>query len=98
MDLTNPPPAIGWKIKKESLERGPVDTVLALALVHHLVISNNLPLEELRDFFASICSKLIIEFVPKSDSQVKKLLQPERIFSELRAKVLKIFSAKIQNS
>ncbi len=89
LDLTNPPPAIGWKNQeRESLvERGPVDTVLALALVHHLVISNNLPLEELRDFFASICSKLIIEFVPKSDSQVKKLLSTrEDIFQNYEQK------------
>ena len=48
--------------------------VLALALIHHLAISNNVPLPQLADFFASTGKWLVIEFVPKSDSQVQKLL------------------------
>ena len=51
---------------------------MALALVHHLCISNNVPLDKLADFFAGIARKLIIEFVPKSDSQVKRLLATRR--------------------
>jgi len=76
LDLTNPSPAIGWENKeRESLiERGPADTVMALALIHHLAISNNVPLEKLADFFANLSDNLIIEFVPKEDSQVKRLL------------------------
>ena len=76
IDLTNPSPAIGWQNQERGsfLQRGPVDTVLALALVHHLAISNNLPFEELANFFSLICSYLIIEFIPKEDSQVQKLL------------------------
>jgi hypothetical protein len=56
------------------LERGPTDTAFALALIHHLAISNNLPLNKIAHFFSTICKFLIIEFVPKSDSQVQKLL------------------------
>lgn len=56
------------------LERGPADLVLALALVHHLAISNNVPLPQLSDFFAAAGRWLVIEFVPKQDSQVQKLL------------------------
>ena len=48
--------------------------MLALALVHHLAISNNLSLHKVADFFSQICKWLIIEFVPKNDCQVKKLL------------------------
>jgi hypothetical protein len=48
--------------------------VLALAVIHHLAISNNVPLPQLADFFAETGKWLVIEFVPKSDSQVKKLL------------------------
>ncbi len=75
-DLTNPSPAIGWQnTERDSfLSRGPADTVLALALIHHLAISNNLPLETLAEFFSSLCQSLIIEFIPKEDSQVQKLL------------------------
>ena len=76
LDLTNPSSAIGWNnSERESfVGRGPVDMVMALALVHHLAISNNVPLEKLASFFCGIGKNLIIEFVPKSDSQVKKLL------------------------
>ncbi|MGA8849151.1 MAG: SAM-dependent methyltransferase [Dehalococcoidia bacterium] len=76
IDLTNPSPAIGWENKERmSLkERGPADAVLALALVHHLAISNNVPLSKIAGFFSDICHWLIIEFVPKADSQVQRLL------------------------
>jgi hypothetical protein len=76
IDLTNPSPSIGWENKERmSLEeRGPVDVVLALALVHHLAISNNLPFGKIAEFLSHICKSLIIEFIPKSDSQVQRLL------------------------
>ena len=76
LDLTNPSSSIGWANRERmSLsERGPVDTVLALALVHHLAISNNLPLGHIADFLSTLCRSLIIEFVPKEDSQVRLLL------------------------
>ena len=56
------------------LERGHCDTVLALALLHHLAISNNLPFDRIADFLMKICNSLIIEFAPKSDSNVQRLL------------------------
>jgi hypothetical protein len=75
-DLTNPSPGIGWENRERHslLERGPVDAILALALIHHLVISNNVPLDRLASFFHDLGRWLVIEFVPKSDSQVQKLL------------------------
>jgi hypothetical protein len=76
VDLTNPSPSLGWDhAERMSLaERGPADAVFALALVHHLAISNNVPLDRLARFFAGLGRHLIVEFVPKSDSQVKRLL------------------------
>ena len=76
IDLTNPSSAIGWAhAERDSfLERGPVDLVMALALIHHLAISNNVPLDSVAQFFASAGKWAIVEFVPKSDSQVKRLL------------------------
>lgn len=77
LDLSNPSPGLGWNLdERESFfARGPADTVLGLALIHHLAIGNNVPLPQLASFFARICRWLIIEFVPKSDPQVSKLLQ-----------------------
>ncbi len=76
LDLTNPSPALGWENseRKSLTERGPANMILALALVHHLAISNNLPLLRIAEFFRRNCQTLIIEFVPKTDSQVQKLL------------------------
>ncbi len=76
LDLTNPSPALGWDNRERSSlgERGPADAALALALVHHLAISNNVPLPLLADFFASVTRWLVVEFIPKSDSQVQRLL------------------------
>jgi hypothetical protein len=85
MDLTNPSPGLGWAhSERESLmARGPVPLVLALALVHHMAISNNVPLRKLADFFSQVCEYLVIEFVPKSDSQVQRLLQSrEDVFED----------------
>ncbi len=76
IDLTNPTPALGWRNeeRRSFFDRGPADMVFALALIHHLAISNNVPLESLAETFASLCRWLIIEFIPKEDSQVQKLL------------------------
>ena len=64
-------------------ERGPADTIMALALIHHLSIANNIPFDKIAKYFKKICRYLIIEFVPKSDSQVQKLLSSRvDIFSD----------------
>lgn len=85
LDLTNPSPALGWDhAERDSFgARGPADMALALAVIHHLAISNNVPLPQIAKFFAARCVWLVIEFVPKSDSQVKRLLASrEDIFTE----------------
>ena len=76
MDLTNPSPYLGWENDERMsfMKRGPIDLVMALALIHHLAISNNLPFDRIAQFFQKICKSLIIEFVPKTDSQVQRLL------------------------
>jgi hypothetical protein len=76
LDLTNPSPAQGWagRERLSLAERGPADALLALALVHHLAIGHNLPLDRIAQYLSRLGRRLIIEFVPKSDSQVKRLL------------------------
>ncbi|HSA15894.1 MAG TPA: class I SAM-dependent methyltransferase, partial [Spirochaetota bacterium] len=76
MDFTNPSPGTGWaNIERDSLaDRGPADLVLALALIHHLAISSNVPLGRIAAMLRSIGKNLIIEFVPKNDSQAQRLL------------------------
>jgi ribosomal protein L11 methylase PrmA len=76
LDLTNPSPAIGWSLQERmSLpQRGPADAILALAIIHHLAIGNNVPLAKIAEFFSSLCRWLIVEFIPKDDSQVQQML------------------------
>jgi hypothetical protein len=75
IDLSNPCTGVGWN----SMERPPIqnrvcpDLVLALALIHHLAISNALPFGYLVQFFEDWNCPILIEFVPKSDPQVPLL-------------------------
>jgi hypothetical protein len=77
LDLRNPSPALGWAHHERMslVERGPADTVMALALVHHLALSGNVPLEDVAAFFARLGRTLIVEFVAKTDSQAQRLLR-----------------------
>jgi len=76
MDLANPSPSLGWNLQeRQSLpERGECDLAFALALIHHLCISANIPLEYVARFLGGVSRRLIIEFVPKEDPQVQVLL------------------------
>ncbi|MEP6388342.1 MAG: hypothetical protein ABJ056_00295 [Halioglobus sp.] len=76
-DLFSPSPAIGWANEERDSfrQRGRCDALMALALVHHLAISNNTPLDRIAELFAELADWLIIEFVPKTDSQVIRLLE-----------------------
>ncbi len=80
LDLANPSPALGWENREREsfLSRGPADAVLALALIHHLAIGNNLPLPRVAEFLAHCGARLIIEFIPKEDTQVQKLLSSRK--------------------
>jgi ribosomal protein L11 methylase PrmA len=85
LDLANPSAAIGWgnSERMSLIERGPVDTALALALIHHLRIGNNTPFRRIAEFLRRVCRHLIIEFVPKHDVQVSRLLQSrEDVFDD----------------
>ena len=85
MDLANPSPSLGWASReRDSIsQRGPADLILGLALVHHLAIGNNVPLPKIAAFLAGLCRHLVIEFVPKEDSQVARLLATrEDIFDD----------------
>jgi hypothetical protein len=77
MDLSNPSPGLGWAGEERGSlsERGPADVVLALALVHHLAIGNNVPLARVARYFARLGRQLVVEWIPKDDPQVQRLLE-----------------------
>jgi len=76
-DLTNPSSSLGWNQNERPglKERGPADVILALALIHHLSIGNNLSLQQIAEYFCQLAQYAIIEFIPKSDSRAKILLR-----------------------
>ncbi len=76
-DLANPSPSLGWanKERKNLIQRAKnIDLILALALIHHLRFTYNIPLENVAEYFCNISKYLIIEFVDKKDSKVQKML------------------------
>jgi len=76
IDVCNPSPPIGWENREMLgvLDRGKPDLVLALALIHHLAIARNLSLERIAAYFSRMAPHLVIEFVPKADAMVQRML------------------------
>jgi SAM-dependent methyltransferase len=76
LDLTNPSPALGWhhRERRSLAQRAPADLLLALALVHHLAVANNVPLPLVAEQLRALGSWAIVEFVPKADPKVQTLL------------------------
>jgi hypothetical protein len=80
-DVCNPTPAFGFENAERSTleQRSKADVVLALAVIHHLSITNNIPLDQSAAYFAGRGKELLIEFVGPGDSQVKRLLAQKNI-------------------
>ncbi|HWD40325.1 MAG TPA: hypothetical protein VG944_15865 [Fimbriimonas sp.] len=84
-DFANPSPSVGWGGEERGslFQRGPADVAMALALIHHLAIGNNVPLPMIASFLARLGRYVIVEFVPKEDSQVHRLLASRKdVFDE----------------
>jgi len=77
MNIADSSPNLGWRgLERKSLPaRGKPDLILCLALIHHIVISANIPVHEFIDWLASFRSDLIIEFITKDDPMAKVLLR-----------------------
>ncbi len=79
-DLRNPSPGRGWMNKERAslAERGPADLALALALIHHLAIGSNVPLPDVWAALTGLGRQVIVEWVPKDDSQVQRMMHARR--------------------
>jgi len=91
MDLADPSPGIGWRGRERApfAARCQADTVLALALVHHLAIGRNVPLAEVRDMLAELGRAVVVEFVDPEDPMAQRLLanKPAGLFPDYRREV-----------
>jgi ribosomal protein L11 methylase PrmA len=75
-DASNPSPAQGWMGRERAAlaGRGRPDALMALAFEHHLALGRNLPLEEVAAFLVATAPRGLVEFVPKSDATVQRML------------------------
>ncbi len=71
VDISLPSPALGLLLneRKSFTERVRPDLTLALAVIHHLFHSRNIPMNRLAELFAEYSKELIIEFVSENDEQ-----------------------------
>lgn len=75
-DLSNPSPSQGWRQRERAslFERIQSEGFLALALIHHLRVSANIPLTYIVDWLATLGECGVVEWVGKTDCMVQKLL------------------------
>jgi hypothetical protein len=76
IDINNPSPGIGWNNVERIplLEREKPDIVFFLALIHHLVVGNNLTFSMVAQMLSGISPYLIIEFVSNEDEMFKRII------------------------
>lgn len=96
VDLVNPSPGQGWRGQERAalLDRGRADAVLAIAVVHHLAIARNIPLEEIVELLTSTARQGVIGFVPHTDERARALFHGrEDIFRDY---TLEVFLSHLQ--
>lgn len=76
-DVANPSPNWGWRNRErlDLVSRFQPQLILCLALLHHVVISANVPVQEFVDWLANVTDQLIIEYVSRKDEKVQILLR-----------------------
>ena len=80
LDLSDPSPGLGWRgrERRSFVERVRPDLTLCLAVVHHLALTNTVPLEEIVAFLADFGAPLVVEFPHRDDVMAKRLLARKR--------------------
>ena len=76
-NIADPSPNWGWRNRErvDLQARARPDMLLCLALIHHIVISANVPMDEFIGWLADLSRNLVIEYVSRSDDKVKTLLR-----------------------
>lgn len=80
-DAANPSPSQGWAgVERKSLADrcASADATIALAFVHHLAIGRNIPLDRFVDWLVGLAPTGVVEFTPKTDPMVERLLEFRR--------------------
>jgi predicted RNA methylase len=91
----------GFKINQRSrfLDRFNPNLVICYALMHHLIFTNNISLEEMFEFLTNLKCPIIIEYVPEEDKMSILLKKNKKTFhrynKEIFEKTIKQFNYKI---
>jgi SAM-dependent methyltransferase len=80
VDLTRPTPAVGWRNQEcaSFLERarGGFDLVMMLAVVHHMLVTERIPLEDLLELADDLSrGYVLIEFVAPPDAMFQRIVR-----------------------
>lgn len=77
LDATNPSPGQGWAgaERKSMAQRADAGMMLGLAVIHHLAIAKNVPLDMAVGWLMDLAPAGVIEFPSKSDPMVQQLLR-----------------------
>lgn len=80
LDLADPSPGTGWRSRERPafVDRVRPDLTLCLAVVHHLALTNNVPLDEIVEFLADFGAPLVVEFPHRDDEMATRLLARKR--------------------
>jgi SAM-dependent methyltransferase len=80
MQLSNVSPGQGWRgrERKSFDDRGKPDLILCLALIHHMVITANIPMQDFLQWIRSFDAAVVLEFVGPEDEMTLRLLKNKR--------------------
>ncbi len=80
VDLSTAGGGTGWRGTERPglFERSSPDAVIYLAVIHHLALTFNIPIEHQVEFLADVTPNLVIEFPGEGDPMVTKLLRNKR--------------------
>ncbi len=78
VSLTRPTPGIGWRNRECASfldrARGSFDAVFMLAVIHHMLVTERVPLEEILNLAAELTRDLlVIEFIGPEDSMFRRI-------------------------
>jgi SAM-dependent methyltransferase len=100
VNLTRPSPGVGWRNQEcaSFLERarGKFDAVLMLAVIHHMLVTERVPLPDIIDLAAELTTGLlVIEFIAPEDSMFGRLVRGrEELHKDLTAELFEKLCAR----
>jgi hypothetical protein len=86
-DILNPAAGYGFNNRErfsfiERVQAMQLSGCMALAVIHHITLSGNIPFDMSAKFFSKMAPSLLIEFPTRNDSWVQYLLESKRDFKD----------------